>query len=137
MLYEMLTGEQPFKGELDQVVIYSILNEEPEPLRISRPRVQKGFDAIITKCLQKNPSDRYEMVKELLADLQKLSRERSATRGPNVKTEAYSNFLKGGHCFDYFSPMNLQKSVEYFELAVNEEPDFVQAHLGLARTLHF
>lgn len=33
VLFEMLTGEIPFKGQADQAIIYSILNEEPDPLR--------------------------------------------------------------------------------------------------------
>ncbi len=134
-LYEMLTGEQPFKGELDQAVIYSILNEEPQPLVISRPGVQIDFEKIINKCLQKDPSDRYQQVRELIVDLRKVKKERSSARSYEVKTAAYSNFMKGVHCFENFTPMNLQKSLEYFELAVGEEPDFMEAHIGLAQTL--
>jgi serine/threonine protein kinase/Flp pilus assembly protein TadD len=66
MLYEMVTGELPFKGDYDQALVYSILNEEPTPLETESPDVLK---LIIDKCLEKNPSDRYQDVGELIVDL--------------------------------------------------------------------
>jgi len=66
MLYEMISGELPFKGDYDQAVVYSILNEKPEPLNIEIPDALKS---IIEKCLEKNPSDRYQDISDLVADL--------------------------------------------------------------------
>ena len=66
MLYEMLTRELPFKGEIDQAVIYSILNEAPEPLKINIPEQLKK---VICMALEKNPSDRYLNMEEVITEL--------------------------------------------------------------------
>lgn len=52
-----------------------------------------------------------------------------------VKPEAYEDYHKGAVYFDNFTPVNLQKSKEHFELAIAKDPDFAQAYLGLAQTL--
>ncbi len=65
VLYEMLTGKQPFKGDYDQAVIYSILNEEPE----SAENISSELNSIIKKALSKDPASRYQSVNEMLADL--------------------------------------------------------------------
>jgi len=58
VLYEMLTGSPPFKGDYEQAVIYSILNEEPDPLTRIRTGVPTEMEKIVTKCLMKQSSDR-------------------------------------------------------------------------------
>jgi serine/threonine protein kinase len=72
VLYEMLTGKLPFKGDYDQAVIYSILNEDPELENIS-PKL----NSIILKALAKNPEERYQSVNEMLNDLVELKSESS------------------------------------------------------------
>ena len=69
VLYEMLTGQLPFKGEYDQSIIHSILNREPEPVSRHRKDLPKGLEQIIGKALAKNPSGRYRDMEELLGDL--------------------------------------------------------------------
>jgi len=68
MLYEMVAGELPFKGDYDQAVVYSILNENPEPLSAETP---EAMQIIIGKCLEKNPADRYQDISELIDDLER------------------------------------------------------------------
>ncbi|MBN1559616.1 protein kinase [candidate division KSB1 bacterium] len=72
LFYEMLGGHLPFRGEIEQAVIYSILNEEPEPLSNDRNDV-KSVERIILKSLEKAPEDRYASVDELFADIQTLA----------------------------------------------------------------
>jgi len=72
VLYEMLTGLLPFKGDYEQAVIYSILNEEPSPLRNARADISPGLDLIVEKALRKDPAERYESAESLLADLRRL-----------------------------------------------------------------
>ena len=68
VLYEMLAGKTPFQSEYEQAMIYSILNEEPKQLT----EIPKEIQEIISNCLSKNPSDRYQSVDELISDMQSL-----------------------------------------------------------------
>ncbi len=68
-LYEMIAGRHPFAGDYEQAVVYSILNEEPEPLTAIRTGVPMSVEWIINKCLAKSAADRYQSAKELLVDL--------------------------------------------------------------------
>jgi serine/threonine-protein kinase len=79
VLYEMLTGYLPFKGDYEQAVIYSILNEEPAPVSDLRPEVPEAFQLVIDKTLAKNRDQRYQNEQELLTDLKTLGAEGSTT----------------------------------------------------------
>ena len=81
VLYEILTGKLPFKSHHDQAIIYSILNEEPEPIPNIRSEVPKELEGIVRKALAKNPGDRYQKVDGLFTDLNSLKeRIRSKAR---------------------------------------------------------
>ncbi len=85
MLYEMVTGRLPFQGEYEQAVIYSILNEEPEPVGKLRSGVLRGLEGVIGKMLAKDVRERYQGVGELLVDLRSLRGGLgSAGLGPSV-----------------------------------------------------
>jgi serine/threonine protein kinase/tetratricopeptide (TPR) repeat protein len=75
LLYEMLTGQLPFKGDYDQAITYSILNEEQEPITGLRTGIPMEMERIVNKCLQKNPSDRYQHVDEFIVDLRQIKKE--------------------------------------------------------------
>ncbi|NIW94679.1 MAG: protein kinase [Phycisphaerae bacterium] len=78
LLYEMVCGQVPFKGEYDSAVIYAIQNEEPEPLTARRSGVPIALDGIIAKALAKAPAIRYQNVEELPADLKAMEFDSSA-----------------------------------------------------------
>ena len=80
VLYEMITGQHPFKGDYDQAVMYSILNEQPEPLTALRTGVPMELERIVFKCVAKAPGDRYQSASELLVDLRTAAKESSPTR---------------------------------------------------------
>jgi serine/threonine protein kinase/tetratricopeptide (TPR) repeat protein len=69
VLYEMVTGRLPFRGDHDQTVIYSILNVEPESTISVRRDVPPGLDHIVRKALRKGLEERYRNVDDMLADL--------------------------------------------------------------------
>ena len=73
VLYEMLTGQLPFKGEHDQAVIYSILKEPPRPISDLCPGLPAPIGQVVAKALEKNPDKRYPSAEELLEDLRSLS----------------------------------------------------------------
>ncbi|MFX0200159.1 MAG: protein kinase, partial [Candidatus Hodarchaeota archaeon] len=75
VLYEMLTGQLPFKGDYDHVVVYSILNKEPEPITGVRTGVPIELECIINKAMAKNPEERYQHVDEIQVDLRAVAKE--------------------------------------------------------------
>ena len=75
VLYEMVAGKPPFRGEVDQAVIYSIVNEDLEPLTAVRTGVPKELERIVDKCLAKDAAERYQHAEDLLVDLQRLRQE--------------------------------------------------------------
>jgi serine/threonine protein kinase len=69
VIYEMITGQRPFKGDYDKAVMYSILNEEPGPLIALRTGVPMGLEVTLNKALAKSAEDRYQSVGEFAVDL--------------------------------------------------------------------
>ncbi|NOY88727.1 MAG: CHASE2 domain-containing protein [FCB group bacterium] len=69
VIYEMLLGRRPFKGENITSLIYAILNHEPDKPSNVNPQIPLLFDHIIDKALKKNPDERYQNARDLAADL--------------------------------------------------------------------
>jgi TolB-like protein len=70
VLYEMLSGSMPFRGEVDAAVIYSIVNEEPEPLMDARADLPEDLATIIDTALAKDPDGRYQSIGEMVEALE-------------------------------------------------------------------
>jgi TolB-like protein/tetratricopeptide (TPR) repeat protein/predicted Ser/Thr protein kinase len=81
VLYEMVTGLRPFKGDYEQAVMYSILNAAPEPVTALRTGVPLELERIILRCLEKSPDDRYQTVADLVSDLRRVRRDVAAGSG--------------------------------------------------------
>jgi dienelactone hydrolase len=73
ILYEMLCGQPPFKGDYDQAVLYSILNEQPQTLTSYHQNIPTHLMTLIDKTLEKNPNNRYQNLGDLLIDLKRLT----------------------------------------------------------------
>jgi len=74
VLYEMVAGRSPFAGDYQQAILYSVLNDDPEPLSALRPDTPAELQSIIDKTLAKKPGERYQSADELTADLRVLQR---------------------------------------------------------------
>ncbi len=70
VLYEMLTGERPFRGE-KRMLIVQILEDEPPSIRRLNNQVARDLETICFKCLRKDPDRRYASAAELHADLRR------------------------------------------------------------------
>lgn len=70
ILYELLTGEMPFRGEL-RMLIVQILREEPSSPRKLNGRVPRDLETICLKCLAKEPTRRYATAQDLADDLRR------------------------------------------------------------------
>jgi serine/threonine protein kinase/Tfp pilus assembly protein PilF len=69
VLYEMLAGRLPFRGDRDQTVIYSILNVDPKPLSLIRKNIPAELEVVVAGATAKNLRDRYGSMAEMLDDL--------------------------------------------------------------------
>ena len=84
VIYEMVTGQRPFQGHYEKAVMYSITNEEPEPMTALRTGVPMELEWIVGKCLAKELDERCQNAAELIVDLRgvvkKLESGRSTIR---------------------------------------------------------
>jgi serine/threonine-protein kinase len=80
VLYEMLSGKRPFSKNHEQALIYSILNDNPEPLSSLRQNVPGYLELVVKKALEKNPQLRYATVQDMKDSLNPSS-EKAASPG--------------------------------------------------------
>lgn len=71
VLYEMVTGTMPFKGNTSAVLFDAILNRVPAPAGGIRADLPSELDRIISKALEKDPEIRYQSAREVLVDLRR------------------------------------------------------------------
>jgi serine/threonine protein kinase len=76
----MLTGRRPFRGDGQGPLIYAIRYSEPIPIRELRSEVPAVVASIVSRCLEKNPANRYQTVGELLAAVRVVERGASSSR---------------------------------------------------------
>jgi serine/threonine protein kinase/Flp pilus assembly protein TadD len=72
VLYEMITGQLPFKGDYDPAIIYAIFNEVAQPLDELNPEVPNLLERIVFKALAKQPDCRYQHIIEMLKELEQV-----------------------------------------------------------------
>ena len=85
VMYEMICGRRPFEGEYDKAVFYAILNAAPEPVTALRTGVPMALERIVAKCMEKNASDRYQRLDELIVDVRQIQKgEGAATIVPEA-----------------------------------------------------
>jgi eukaryotic-like serine/threonine-protein kinase len=91
VLYEMVAGSPPFRGETPSDCIASILTTEPPPLSSVLQDVSLKLESILQKALRKNSDERYQTIKDMLADLRNLKGELEAEgSSPQTKARAES-----------------------------------------------
>ncbi|QEL14720.1 serine/threonine-protein kinase [Limnoglobus roseus] len=95
ILYELLTGRPPFDGKTTLDIVLKVLNDSPiAPTRFC-PELPADLEAIVLKCLHKNPAKRYGTANELLADLQRfLVGETVVARPPSVTRRLFTWFSR-------------------------------------------
>ena len=95
VLYEMTTGQKPFKGDYDKAVMYSILNEVPEPITGLRTGVPMELEVFVGKCLEKQEDNRYQSAADLVIDLRNLGEKFTAGASAVMRTTAsYTGALR-------------------------------------------
>ncbi|MBI3005651.1 MAG: serine/threonine-protein kinase [Ignavibacteriales bacterium] len=84
VLYELFSGQSPFKAAHETAIAYEIVNVDPEPISSIRGEIDPQIDAIVLEALQKEPSERYQSVAEIAKELRRFKRESSRTRVSRV-----------------------------------------------------
>jgi len=84
VLYEMLSGESPFKGMHETAIMYEIVNVEASPLSTIKKDIDPFLDGIIMECLEKDKDDRYQSAKELAKNLRKIKRVSTGDRTSRI-----------------------------------------------------
>ncbi len=85
VLFEMLSGKLPFRGEHEAAIMYSILNEEPIPLSSLRPNISESIQSVVLRCLQKDKQKRYQSMTDVISDLKKLQSGMTVPKQPVEK----------------------------------------------------
>jgi eukaryotic-like serine/threonine-protein kinase len=88
VLYELLTKQLPFKGEHQAAIIYSIINEEPQPVARFNNQVSTKLEDIVNKALAKDKEERYQHIDDLLADLRREKKNLDYVKTGQVPKEA-------------------------------------------------
>jgi predicted Ser/Thr protein kinase len=72
VMYEALIGQKPFTGDNADAVIYQHNYAEPKALRSIDPTIPETYQAVVVRCLQKDPLRRYQTADELIADIERI-----------------------------------------------------------------
>jgi serine/threonine protein kinase/Flp pilus assembly protein TadD len=75
VLFEMLTGNLPFKGDYPEPLMYTIVNEEPETLSQYLTNIPESLQKVLDKLLKKDPEERYQSIQEMLVDLKQFVKD--------------------------------------------------------------
>ena len=87
VLYELLSGEPPFKGIHETAIMYEIVNVEAPPLSTVKEGFDPELDAIILECLEKDKDERCQSAKELAKDLRKIKKSTGHTKSRIYKVD--------------------------------------------------
>ena len=112
ILYELLTGELPFKADYDAAWTYVILNKDPlKPSELDR-KIPAQIDAIVMKMLEKDRDKRYSNIEEFFKDLEEAQKEISGVEQEG-KTKAIAVLP--------FNNISAEKESDYFSDGLAEE----------------
>jgi serine/threonine protein kinase len=106
LMYEMISGSLPFRGDNEQAIVYAILNKDPKPFT----KIPEYIEKVIHKALVKVPEKRYQDIQELIKDLK-------AKSAPEIELPAMENSI----VVLPFKDFSEIKENEYFSDGLTEE----------------
>jgi serine/threonine protein kinase/Flp pilus assembly protein TadD len=110
ILFEMLTGKLPFKGDYEAAILYDIVHASPESIQSVKPEVPEKLSEIVDHCLEKDKSKRYQTILEIIEDLKSLQSDSRLVDGSNSSSEGKSHPLAASNDNSgYHSPSEKNK----------------------------
>src|SRR5215468_7715563 len=85
VLYQLVTGRPPFHGDTLPLLCMNVVNDDPEPMSAVRGDLPDGFEAVVMRCLQKEPDDRYPDVGELARALEPFGPTNASTSASRIQ----------------------------------------------------
>ncbi len=96
ILYEMLSGQRAFKRDSTAETLTAILKEDPADLTKWDQKISLGLERIVRHCLEKNPEERFQSVRDLAFDLASLS-DHSGPRQESPRLSLTITLIMCGH----------------------------------------
>jgi eukaryotic-like serine/threonine-protein kinase len=84
LFFELLTGQLPFRGVHETALAYEIVNVDALPMSSIRSDIDPALDAIVLECLEKDPNERTQSIKQVAIDLKRYRRESSRQKMSGV-----------------------------------------------------
>ena len=123
LLYELFTGELPFKGDHDLAVLYAIVNSNPIPPKKINPKIPNRLEKTILRALEKKPEDRYQSITEIIRELKEIKKACKHELKPTLRKRRALAIALMGVCFAMcailYWYLSLDSAKEHIDLAVS------------------
>ena len=136
VIYEMVTGQQPFKGHYDKAVMYSITNEEPEPMTALRTGIPMELEWLVGKCLAKDSNERYQSTADMVVDLETLRKKLESGRSTIMPAGSAASVMTGAQTGLTHTPAQAGPLAKYRIIEDIQEPDDAVKYLAEDTELH-
>jgi len=94
VVYEMFSGRLPFKGDREASILYSVVHEEPQPLKAVKRDIPSGIQQIVSRALKKKKEARYQSVTEMLREMKRLRQSLRAAEAGVFNVRSFLRLIR-------------------------------------------